>query len=226
MDYNAMQHAWTPCQIGRVHEKLSREAFRARKFLQPNWCELHEDRHVVIKDSIIWNCRKDLEGHLTATFEGKEMSTMERFYRWVAGIHMIEAKPMLGFGPSTFNQNYQRYADDAFRTYVSDNPEQSTTHNYFLMTFTEQGIIGGGLFLFIAIFMMIKGAKLYHQVDDPVHRGLLMSAVLSLFVIAAHSALNELIEVDKVGAMYWLNMVLIHKVEVWKNEKQANKSLT
>lgn len=167
----------------------------------------------------------DLEGHLTATFEGQEMSTMERFFRWVAAIHMIEERPMLGFGPSSFNQNYKRYADDAFRTYVSDNPEQSTTHNYFLMTFAEQGIFGGLLFLFICIFMVIKGAKLYHKVSSKTHQGLLAAAILSLCVIICHSALNELIEVDKVGAMFWLNLVIIHKVEVWEEEREKEPLL-
>jgi hypothetical protein len=65
MDYNAMQHAWTPCQIGKVHRNLSNLRHRARKFLQANWCELHEDRHIFIRDTIVWAGAKDLEGHLT-----------------------------------------------------------------------------------------------------------------------------------------------------------------
>lgn len=65
MDYNAMQHAWTPCQIGRVQLQMATENARPRRFLQPNWCELHEDRHIFIRDAVEWNGMKDLEGHLT-----------------------------------------------------------------------------------------------------------------------------------------------------------------
>ncbi|MEO0895135.1 MAG: O-antigen ligase family protein, partial [Bacteroidota bacterium] len=93
----------------------------------------------------IWH-EGDLEGHLNATLQGTEISAAERFYRWVAAKNMIQDMPLVGSGPSTFNQVYQNYADGAFATYVSDNPEQSTTHNYFLMTFAEQGFPGGLLF--------------------------------------------------------------------------------
>jgi hypothetical protein len=65
MDYNAYQSAWSPCQIGKIHYTLSQETKNCRRFLEPNWCELHPDRHIVIRDSIHWKGAKDLEGHLT-----------------------------------------------------------------------------------------------------------------------------------------------------------------
>jgi hypothetical protein len=65
MDYNAWQCAWSPCQIGRIQWALSQEKQNCRRFLEPNWCELHEDRHIFISDSIHWKGAKDLEGHLT-----------------------------------------------------------------------------------------------------------------------------------------------------------------
>ncbi len=161
----------------------------------------------------------NLEGHLEATFQGKELSSMERFYRWVAAKNMIAAKPLAGFGPSTFNQVYKGYADDAFRTYVSDNPEQSTTHNYFLMTFSEQGIIGGLLFLGLCLYMLLKAYYLYHRISDPFCRNMALVCLLSLSTIIFHNLLNEMIEVDKVGAMFWLVLTIIHKLEVWEDQQ-------
>jgi hypothetical protein len=70
MDYNAYQNAWTPCQIGQVHYSMSLEGSVARGFLQPNWCQLHEDRTIVIRDSIVWQGAKDLEGNLTIATGG------------------------------------------------------------------------------------------------------------------------------------------------------------
>ena len=158
----------------------------------------------------IWH-EGDLSGHLEATLSGTEISSMERFYRWVAAKNMIGDLPLTGSGPSTFNQVYKRYTDDAFRTYVSDNPEQSTTHNYFLLTFSEQGFPGGLLFLFLCLFLIIKAARLYPRLS-PEHQTLLMMALLSQMTILFHSLLNELIEVDKVGAMFWLNWVVMERV--------------
>lgn len=64
MDYNAYQSAWSPCQIGRIQYMLSREDQKCRRFLEPNWCELHTDRNIEIRDSIHWKGAKDLEGNL------------------------------------------------------------------------------------------------------------------------------------------------------------------
>ena len=165
----------------------------------------------------IWH-EGDIQGHLQATFSGTEISSMERFYRWVAAKNMITDLPFTGSGPSTFNQVYKRYADDAFRTYVSDNPEQSTTHNYFLQTFSEQGWIGGLLFIGFCVFMLTKASRLYPLLTDPFQRSILMMALLSLCTILFHSLLNELIEVDKVGTMFWLCLVIIHKLDVWHEQ--------
>ena len=170
----------------------------------------------------VWH-EDDLGGHLEATVSGKELSGVERFYRWVAAKNMIAENPYLGFGPSTFNQVYKQYTDDAFRTYVSDNPEQSTTHNYFLMTFSEQGIFGGLLFIGLCVYMMVKATKLYHTVQHRDQRVLVKMALLSLCTIVLHSILNELIEVDKVGAMFWLNFVFIHKVDQWHGESVSSE---
>ncbi|MEL6589955.1 MAG: O-antigen ligase family protein [Bacteroidota bacterium] len=165
----------------------------------------------------IWH-EGDISGHLSATLSGTEISSMERFYRWVAAKNMIADNPLLGSGPSTFNQVYKRYTDDAFRTYVSDNPEQSTTHNYFLMTFAEQGFPGGLLFIAMCLYMLLKAARLRGEISDPLRRSILMMATLSLCTILFHSLLNELIEVDKIGTMFWLCLVLIHKSEVWHEQ--------
>ncbi len=65
MDYNVYQHAWTPCQIGKMQYSMAREKTKQRKLMLPKWCELDEDKHIYIRDSIQWPCMKDLEGHLT-----------------------------------------------------------------------------------------------------------------------------------------------------------------
>lgn len=167
----------------------------------------------------IWH-EGDLSGHLSATVSGTEISSMERFYRWVAAKNMIADMPFTGSGPSTFNQVYRRYTDDAFRTYVSDNPEQSTTHNYFLLTFSEQGFPGGLLFLFLVLFLSVKAAKLFPSLP-PDRRSLLLMVLLSQMTILFHSLLNELIEVDKVGAMFWINWVIMDKLDQWHEQEGA-----
>jgi O-antigen ligase len=85
---------------------------------------------------------KDFGEHLIATYKLKDVSTAERFYRWIAGVRMIKDNWLTGYGPNTFYSQYKPYAVPAYKTWVSDNKDRSTVHNYFLLTAIEQGIPG------------------------------------------------------------------------------------
>ena len=47
---------------------------------------------------------------IEASYQFKDISTMERAYRWVAGLEMIAERPIVGFGPANFYENYQAYS--------------------------------------------------------------------------------------------------------------------
>jgi hypothetical protein len=64
MDYGYLQHALSPCQIGKVHKTMSNWRSPKRKLLAPVWCQLKEDSTLVIRDSIDWKCDKDIEGNI------------------------------------------------------------------------------------------------------------------------------------------------------------------
>ena len=91
--------------------------------------------------------------HLNATIGLKDISNAERFHRWVAGVRMVAEKPWTGFGANSFYNNYQPYTAAAFKTWVSNNPEHSTVHNYYLLVALEQGlpalILFGGFYIYL-----------------------------------------------------------------------------
>jgi O-antigen ligase len=90
-----------------------------------------------------------LSEHIDAMYQMQDISISERIYRWVAGFRMSIVHPLFGFGPSTFYSSYKPFTDSRFKTYVSENPEKSTLHNYFLLTLVEQGFIINVNFYFI-----------------------------------------------------------------------------
>ncbi|MBT8221097.1 MAG: O-antigen ligase family protein [Bacteroidia bacterium] len=140
---------------------------------------------------------------LEATTQGEDVSTMERAHRWIAGIRMAIDKPISGFGPGCFYSAYKPYTVRSFQTYVSNNPEKSGIHNYFLMVFVEQGIPGGIIFLIFSITLLIYGQRIYHQSRNPQDRVIVMGLILSIISIDALLLINDLIETDKVGAFYF-----------------------
>ena len=58
----------------------------------------------------------EFDNLLEATYQGEDISTMERVYRWIAGFYMIGDKPVFGFGPGNFPFSYDPYTLESFRT--------------------------------------------------------------------------------------------------------------
>ncbi len=151
---------------------------------------------------------------LEATYKLEDISTVERFYRWIAGVYMVAEKPVMGFGPGNFINYYRSYTVTSFKTYVSENEENSGIHCYYLMTFVEQGIIGLILFVILSFYMLIKGEQVYHESRNLLLKRVVMCACLSIIIIDALLIINDMIEVDKVGSFFFICMALIVNVDL------------
>lgn len=156
---------------------------------------------------------KKFDNLLDATAKGEDVSTMERVYRWVAGVQMVAEKPFLGFGPNNFYPYYSRYTVFSFTTYVSDNPEQSGIHCYYLMTAVEQGLIGLFIFLLLCFTVLLKGEQLYHLATSATNRRLILMVTLSLVIILSLLLINDMVETDKVGSFFFMGMAMLVNLE-------------
>ncbi|TGE08486.1 O-antigen ligase family protein [Hymenobacter fodinae] len=159
---------------------------------------------------------KDFGKHLEATYKLQDMSGMERVYRWVAAARMTADKPLVGSGPSTFYPEYKRYTVRSFRTYVSDNPERSTTHNYFLLLLAEQGFPGMLLFAVLLGISLLMIEHLYQRTAPRSElRYVVLATGISFIIIVFHLLLNELVEVDKIGSFFFFNLAVLIRVGTW-----------
>ena len=156
---------------------------------------------------------------LDATYKLEDISTMERVYRWVAGSQMFLEKPWLGFGPGSFYTFYQHYTVNMFETYVSDNPEHSGIHNYFLMVLVEQGIIGFVIFFGFCLFILYFFEREYHRTINHEDRLLLMAAALCTIIILLTNLINDTLEVDKIGPFFFLSLALLSRQMVLNRSK-------
>jgi O-antigen ligase len=166
----------------------------------------------------------ELGEHLTSTFEGKDISSAERIYRWVAGIRMWAHEPWIGYGPGNFNNFYKSYTVNSFRTYVSDNPERSSIHNYFLLMLTEQGVIGLLIFLLLTVGILINGQRIYNQTINRDERRYVLGILLCIIVIYANTFLSDLLETDKIGSFYFICIALLVNQDI-RNKELDQKSV-
>ena len=156
--------------------------------------------------------------HLSSTFEGKDVSSMERVYRWVAATRMFKDHPYMGFGPGNFYPYYKSYTVTSFETYVSDNPERSTAHNYTLLLLTEQGAIGLAIFLFLTAVIFIYGENVYHRIKDKDDKRIAMAMLVILAMVYVNLTLSDMLETDKVGPFFFICIAVLVTVDI-RNRK-------
>ncbi len=166
----------------------------------------------------------ELSGIISSTSELKDVSTMERYYRWIAGVRMVSEKPLVGFGPGNFYHFYKKYTLSRFSTYVSDNPEKSGIHNYYLMVALEQGIIGLLIFLMLIYNIVLQGQRIYHETSNRKDRDLVMAALLSSLVIDAFLLMNDMVETDKVGSLFFFNIAILVTLDLKNKRLQQERN--
>ena len=164
----------------------------------------------------------ELGEHLQSTTSLKDLSNAERFYRWVAGAKMFTQRPFTGFGPNNFYANYKNYTADIFKTYVSDNPEHSTVHNYYLLTAVEQGFIGLLLFYLLLCMMFLHIQRLYNMFKNNFYRTVTLTTGIVISMIAIINSMSDMMETDKIGSLFWLSVgVIIVLDQKLKDEKDS-----
>ena len=166
---------------------------------------LQDDRYLEYSpnyERTIWH--SDLGQHMQATYKMTDISSMERFYRWIAAVRMLEGNTLYGYGPNSFYHEYRPFTVRSFQTYVSDNPERSTVHNYFLLVLVEQGIPGLLIFIFILYMLLQTAYRRYHAANDKTDKVIFAGILSVLCMIVFLNMLSDLIETDKVGSVFFI----------------------
>jgi O-antigen ligase len=150
----------------------------------------------------------ELAEHLTSTFEMEDMSTVERFYRWIAAVNLFKQHPMVGVGPNNFTANYKPYTVTSYETYISDNEEKSTVHNYFLLLLTEQGIPALLLYIILLVTIFLTAQRVYN-ISSEENRKYIIAITLCIVSFLFNNTLSDLVEANKVGSLFFISLALL-----------------
>jgi O-antigen ligase len=167
---------------------------------------------------------KTFAEHMLATLRGTDMSSMERVYRWIAGVRMSTDHPLVGVGPNAFYYYYKPYAVTSFRTYVSRNPERSTTHNYFLYMLVEQGWPAMILYAILLMVMFAQAQKTYHRFKDRFYKKITIGIAMLLAASFVNNFFSELLGHHKVGALFYLGLGLLVVLDKKSRDEEAKLS--
>lgn len=156
---------------------------------------------------------------MVATFKGTDMSSMERFYRWIASSRMSKDHPLVGVGPNNFYDHYKAYSSPMFKTWVWRNAEKSTTHNYFFLMLVEQGWPAAILYGILVMVVLATAQRIYHKTRDHFYRKITMALVMMFAAGFINNFFSELLESHKIGALFFITISLLIIVDHLVNEQ-------
>lgn len=167
---------------------------------------------------------KTFTEHMIATIRGRDMSSMERIYRWIAGVRMSTDRPITGYGPNAFYYNYKPYAVTSFRTYVSRNTEKSTTHNYFLFMLVEQGWPAMLLYAILMMLLFAQAQKIYYRFHDRFYKKVTLGIAMLIAAAFINNFFSELYETHKVGALFYIAVALLVVLDKKSRDEEKTRS--
>lgn len=133
-----------------------------------------------------------------------DASNLERINRWRSALRMSAEKPLLGWGPSTYQFNYAPYQAASEKTIISTNwGEGGNAHSEYLSALVDSGVPGLILYILLLITVFYRGIKAYNSLNDRPMANLMLVFLTGLATYAVHGFLNNFLDTDKISALFW-----------------------
>jgi O-antigen ligase len=153
-----------------------------------------------------------------------DASNLERINRWQSAFRMFEERPILGWGPGTYQFIYAPFQRSKERTIISTNAgDMGNAHSEYIGPLSEQGILGVVSIFWIGIVVIITGVRVYRQARNREVRLYSLISVLALVTYFIHGFLNNFLDTDKASVPFWGFIAMIVALDIYhKNDEFIN----
>lgn len=154
-----------------------------------------------------------------------DASNLERINRWQSAIRMYQERPVVGWGPGTYQFLYAPFQRTKEKTIISTNfGDMGNAHSEYIGPLAEMGFIGMISVLVIVIAVLYTGLKTYRKIDKPELKMLTLVSVLALVSYFVHGLLNNFLDTDKASIPVWGFMAIIVAIDLY--HRKQNKENT
>ena len=166
---------------------------------------------------------QDTSGNLTEHIQSMsnistDASNVERLNRWTAAISMIKDRPVVGWGPGTYQFEYAPYQKSQYQTIIStDFGNGGNAHSEYLGPCAETGIVGLLTVLALLVTSLYSGIRAYSRATDSLSRTLALCMTLALVGYFIHGFLNNFLDTDKLSLPFWAAFAVIAVVSAEKS---------
>jgi O-antigen ligase len=150
-----------------------------------------------------------------------DASNLERINRWQAALRMFYDRPLVGWGPGTYQFEYAPFQRSKEKTIISTNlGDHGNAHSEYIGPLAESGLPGLLSVLFILITVIYTGLKVYRNAGNRQTRLLSLSATLGLITYFVHGTMNNFLNTDKASVPFWGFVAIIVALDLYYNTKE------
>jgi O-antigen ligase len=155
-----------------------------------------------------------------------DASNLERINRWQAALRMFSERPLVGWGPGTYQFEYAPFQRAKEKTIISTNlGDMGNAHSEYIGPLAESGVPGLLSVLFIVITVIYTGLNVYKKAASRQTRLLALSATLGLITYFVHGIMNNFLNTDKASVPFWGLISIIAALDLYysssKEEAQS-----
>lgn len=133
-----------------------------------------------------------------------DASNLERINRWQSALRMFHERPVMGWGPGTYQFEYAPYQRSREKTIISTNlGDMGNAHSEYIGPLAEQGVPGLIVVLVLMVTVLRSGLLVYRRSTDRNIRVMALSATLGLFSYYLHGVMNNFLDSDKLSVPFW-----------------------
>ncbi len=165
----------------------------------------------------------DFVEHVQSIYNiSSDASNLERINRWQASIRMFLERPVVGWGPGTYQFLYAPFQRSKEKTIISTNAgDLGNAHSEYLGPMAEQGLPGLITILLLIIISVYTGIKVYQKSEDKEVKLMSLVTILSIITYFVHGFLNNFLDTDKASVPVWGFLAMIVALDLYhKNQKQ------
>lgn len=166
----------------------------------------------------------DLESHAQSVSNiTTDPSNLERVNRWHCAILMFKERPVFGFGPGTYTQQYAPFQRPEDLTLISTNSaDLGGTHSEYFNALSEMGVFGFLSWLAVFLLSISLGLNIiYDETKMPWQRSMTTAVLLGLVTYYIHALLNNYSDFDKIAAPLWGYMAIMVAIKYYNHGSET-----
>jgi putative inorganic carbon (hco3(-)) transporter len=158
----------------------------------------------------------DTEKHLESVMNIQtDASNLERINRWQCALRMFRDRPVIGFGPGTYQFLYGTYQVFPEMTRIStNNGDRGNAHSEYLTYLSETGLPGFIIFNLLLLVSIYTGIRIYRTNRRKEIRWLAIAILMGFITYFFHGLFNSFLDTDKASVLVYGSLAALVALDV------------